>query len=190
MLARQVGERLQAQGFGIDFINVRDLPAEDLLLARVDSPPIKDAIARVEAADALVVATPIYKAAYSGALKTFLDLLPQFALAGKTVFPMATGGTIAHVLAIDYALRPVLASLAARHVVNGYFFLDKQLERLEPTGLRIDPQAEERFAPLLEEFVASVRAQPGRRPIIPQVAAQPPSREEQKRPGSSSNDGA
>src|SRR5256885_12419558 len=41
----------------------------------------------------VVVATPIYKASYSGVLKSFLDLLPQFGLAGKVVLPLATGGT-------------------------------------------------------------------------------------------------
>ncbi|WP_372430482.1 NAD(P)H-dependent oxidoreductase [Janibacter melonis] len=45
-------------------------------------------------------------------LKTFLDLLPQDALRGKVVLPVATGGSPAHVLSVDYALRPVLASLA------------------------------------------------------------------------------
>jgi FMN reductase len=160
LLAKEVGRRLAAESFEIDFINVRELPAEDLLYARVESPAIKDAIARVEAAQAIVVATPIYKAAYAGALKVFLDLLPQFALTGKTVLPVATGGTIAHVLAIDYGLRPVLASLAARHIVNGYFFLDKQLEKIDG-GIRIDPQAEEKFRPVLADFIASVRAQPG-----------------------------
>jgi FMN reductase len=167
LLAKEVGRRLTDEGFSVDLINVRELPAEDLLYARVDNPAIKDAMARVEAAQAVVVATPIYKAAYAGALKVFLDLLPQFGLMGKTVLPIASGGTIAHVLAIDYALRPVLASLAARHIVNGYFFLDKQLEKVEPAGIRIDPAAEEKFRPVLADFVASVRAQPGIRAASP-----------------------
>ena len=158
LLAKQVAARLGAEGFDIDLLNVRDLPAEDLLSARADAPLIKEAVARLAAADAVVVASPIYKAAYSGVLKTFLDLLPQFALAGKTVLPLATGGTVAHVLAIDYAFRPVLAALGARQIANGYFFLDKQLEKVEPDGLRIDAQVEQKFAPVLAEFIASVRA--------------------------------
>jgi len=104
------------------------------------------------------VASPIYKAAPAGVLKAFLDLLPQFALTGKIVLPLATGGSLAHVMALDYALRPVLTALNARHVTQGWFFLDKQLEKVEPGGLRIDPQAEERFAPVLRDFVDSVRA--------------------------------
>ncbi|HEY0709250.1 MAG TPA: NADPH-dependent FMN reductase, partial [Polyangia bacterium] len=116
LLAQHVNTRLLAQGFGVELINVRDLPAEDLLHGRASAPLIAEAAQIVERADALVIATPVYKSAYSGVLKTFLDLLPQFALAGKVVFPIATGGTIAHVLSIDYALRPVLHSMGASHV--------------------------------------------------------------------------
>ena len=159
LLAQQVNARLAAEGFEVGLINVRDLPAEELISAQVDSPRLREAVGLVERAQALVVATPVYKAAYAGVLKTFLDLLPQFALGGKTVLPLATGGSPAHVLSIDYALRPVLAALNARHVTNGYFFLDKQLEKTEGGQLRIDPQAQERFEPLLRDFVTSVRLQ-------------------------------
>ncbi len=62
---------------------------------------------------AVVVATPIYKAAYTGGLKALFDILPQSALRGKTVLPLATGGSPAHLLAIDYALKPVLSALGA-----------------------------------------------------------------------------
>jgi FMN reductase len=53
--------------------------------------------------------------------------MPQYALTGKTVLPLATGGSTAHVLAIDYALRPVLTSMGAAHVVQGRFVLDKDI---------------------------------------------------------------
>jgi FMN reductase len=162
LLAREVERRLVSEGFTTHFINVRDLPAEDLLAARTDGDEIRRAVALVAGAQAIVVSTPVYKSAYAGVLKTFLDLLPQFAFAKKTVLPLASGGTLAHVLSIDYALRPVLAALGARHVVNGYFFLDKQLDKLPladgSIGLRIDPAADEKFAPVFAEFVASVRA--------------------------------
>jgi FMN reductase len=38
------------------------------------------------------------------------------------------------VLAIDYALRPVLSSLGAQHIVPGWFVLDRHIE-LPPDGL-------------------------------------------------------
>jgi FMN reductase len=158
LLIRDVAARLARTGFEVEVLNVRDLPAADLIGGQADTPEIKRALALIERADGIVVATPIYKAAYAGTLKVFLDLLPQYALAGKIVLPLATGGTIAHVLAIDYALRPVLASLGARHVLNGLFLLDKQVERREPEGVRIDDQVEARLGALVDEFAAAVRA--------------------------------
>lgn len=157
LLCRHVAARLAAEGFEVEMIDIRTLPAADLVAGNMEAPRIREAAGLVERAQGLVIATPVYKAAYSGVLKTFLDLLPQFALAGKTVMPLATGGSLAHVLSIDYALRPVLASMGARHVVNGFFFIDKQLERVDPDGLRIETQAEERFEPLLKDFILSLR---------------------------------
>jgi FMN reductase len=157
MLAKYVNERLRGDGFDVELIDVRALPAEDLLAGRADAPVIREAVALLERAQGVVVATPVYKAAYSGVLKTFLDLLPQFGLQGKSVLPIATGGSLAHVLSIDYALRPVLASLAAGHVTNGYFFLDKQLERLDGDQLRIEAQAGLRFDPIYRDFTISVQ---------------------------------
>src|SRR5687767_11924237 len=77
-LAGLVSARLKTLGYTIHEINVRDLPAEGLLHARFDDPKIKEAVGKVESSHGLVVATPVYKAAYSGVLKSFLDLLPQF----------------------------------------------------------------------------------------------------------------
>ncbi|WP_144126350.1 NADPH-dependent FMN reductase [Catellatospora sichuanensis] len=109
----------------IDTIAVRDLPADVLLGCDPSHPVILDIAERLRAADGVIVATPVYKAAYSGILKALLDLLPQYALQGKTVLPLATGGTVAHVLAIDYALRPVLTTMGATHVLPGYFVHDQ-----------------------------------------------------------------
>ncbi|HEX3480217.1 MAG TPA: NADPH-dependent FMN reductase [Kofleriaceae bacterium] len=154
-LALHVADQLRARGFELASINVRDLPARELLTAQVADPGIAAAIHHVERADAVVVATPIYKAAYSGALKVFLDLLPQFALAGKVVLPLATGGTLAHVLALDYGLRPVLVALGAQHIVNGLFILDKMLTLTE-SGLALDADIAPRLGAILDDFVASI----------------------------------
>ena len=87
---------------------------------------------QVAKARVLVVATPVYKAAYSGVLKVFLDLLPQTALKGKTVlpWPRAAARTM---LALDYALRPVLQSLGAKHILPGIYATDSQVT-LSPEG--------------------------------------------------------
>lgn len=154
-LALHVADQLRARGFELESINVRDLPARELLTGQAADPVIATAIRHIERADAVVVATPIYKAAYSGALKTFLDLLPQFALAGKVVLPLATGGTLAHVLALDYGLRPVLVALGAQHIVNGLFILDKTLT-LSDHGLALDADIAQRLAAIVDDFVTSI----------------------------------
>ncbi|MBC7995572.1 MAG: NADPH-dependent FMN reductase [Rhizobacter sp.] len=126
-------------------VALRDLPAQALLQADVSHADLQAALARVRDADAVVIATPIYKAAYSGLLKTFLDLLPQDCLAGKAVLPLATGGSIAHLLAIDYALKPVLHALGARHIADAVFVADPQA-RLQAGGhYEFDPAVIERL---------------------------------------------
>ena len=133
---------------------VRDLPALPLLLAQGESEAIQQAIQRLLNADVVLVSTPIYKAAYSGLLKVFLDLLPPDALRGKTVVPLATGGSPAHFLALDYALKPVLSALGARLILDGVFGTDDQFTRLPGGGYGLDETLSKRLdralAPLLQ----------------------------------------
>ncbi|QPF76294.1 NADPH-dependent FMN reductase [Roseateles sp. DAIF2] len=123
------GERLKHLGLATRTLSLRELPAEALLQARADAPGLREALQQVREARVVVLATPIYKAAYSGLLKVFLDLLPQDGFKGKLVWPLATAGSPAHLLAIDYALRPVIAALGAREVVDPVFAADTQLPR-------------------------------------------------------------
>lgn len=121
------GQALRDAGFALERLPLRDLPPHALLHARPDEPAVRRALERLAAADVVVLATPLYKAAYSGLLKCFLDLLPRDALAGKWVWPLATGGSAAHLLAIDHALRPVLDSLGARRLLRTVFASDAQV---------------------------------------------------------------
>jgi FMN reductase len=156
-LAALVGQRLAALGVDSTLLDVRALPAQDLLSARADAPPIAAALERLASARGVVIATPVYKAAYSGVLKTFLDLLPQFGLRDKVVLPLATGGTVAHVLAIDYALRPVLSSLDPLHVVPGLFVLDKQLVVQGDGNLELDAELSAKLDVTVRAFVIGLR---------------------------------
>ena len=115
---------------------------------------IAEAIAAVADADAIVVATPVYQAAYSGLLKVFLDLLPQFAFRGKAVLPIVTGGSPAHVLAVDYALRPVLANLGAAHIGQGWFVPSSHIRQWPDGGVLIDPASLAPIAQVTDEFLA------------------------------------
>ncbi|MEV6654486.1 NADPH-dependent FMN reductase [Streptomyces sp. NPDC051219] len=156
LLVEHAVQRLSVTGFDADHLKVRELPAAELLAGHSDTPALRAATAAVAAADALIVATPVFKASYTGLLKAFLDLLPQSGLAGKTVLPLVTGGSPAHVLTIDYALRPVLSALGARHVVAGSFLLDSHVERLPGGGAQLRPEAELRLFDVVDEFIQAL----------------------------------
>lgn len=160
-LLDSVSLRLALRGeLKVERLNIRELPAEALLLAQWEHPAIVQALAQVQRARAIVVATPVYKAAYSGVLKVFLDLLPQTALKEKTVLPLATGGSPHHMLALDYALRPVLHSLSARHILPGVYATDAQIPR-STEGI-YTPAAE--ISARLDEAVATLLAEGFRMP--------------------------
>ena len=136
-----IAGRLRRAGHVVVPIVLRDLPAGPLLSGDAHDPQVAHAVAALEAADAVVVSTPVYKAAYGGLLKTFLDLLPQYALRGKVVLPVATGGTPSHVLVVDYALRPVLASLAPSSITPGWFVLADHVRLLDDGEAQLDEAA-------------------------------------------------
>ncbi|MER5527635.1 NADPH-dependent FMN reductase [Streptomyces sp. NPDC002677] len=161
-LLRHLDQRLTAHGHEVIPLDIRTVPAEALLGADFRHPAIVEASELFARADGVVVATPVYKASYSGVLKALLDLLPQYALTGKTVLPLATGGSTAHVLAIDYALRPVLSSMGAAHIVQGWFTLDKDITVREDGTLALAPAVTEALHPIVDQFSAAL----GRRPVL------------------------
>ncbi len=63
--------------------HLQNFAPEDLLYARFDNPALQTLNEQLAGADGLIIATPVYKASFSGALKTLLDLLPERALEGK-----------------------------------------------------------------------------------------------------------
>lgn len=70
-------------------------------------------IAAVEAARALIVATPVYRGSMTGSLKNLLDLTPLPALRGKVVGLVAMGASDHHYLGAERHLRDVLAFFGA-----------------------------------------------------------------------------
>lgn len=148
--------RLADAGHEVDALSVRDLPPEALLGEDPAHPAIVAVAQALTAADGVLVATPVYKASYSGALKALLDLLPQYALTGKVVLPLATGGTLAHVLAIDYAMRPVLNAMGAAHIVPGYFLLDQLILTGADGITRVDASAVPALHAVVDTFARAL----------------------------------
>jgi len=153
-LLEHVHSRLYPIASSSQVVAVRALPSDALVLGHAANPAIRHALLAVADADVVIIATPIYKASYSGVLKAFLDLLPADALRGKTVLPLATGGSVSHLLALEYALKPVLAALGARDILDAVFATDAQLQRHDGTGHEPSSEVRERIAlslkPLLD----------------------------------------
>lgn len=84
----------------------------------------------VAACDLLIVASPTYKAAYTGMLKAFLDRYDTGGLAGVAAVPVMTGGSPAHSLAPDMTLRPLLVELGASTPTSSLYFMTSQMPQL------------------------------------------------------------
>ncbi|MFJ5098807.1 MULTISPECIES: NADPH-dependent FMN reductase [unclassified Streptomyces] len=155
-LMRHLDGRLVGQGHSVVPLDVRTLPAEALLGADFDHPAVVRATELFARADGMMIGTPVYKASFSGLLKSLLDLLPQYALAGKTVLPLATGGSTAHVLAIDYALRPVPSSMGAAHIVQGRFVLDRHIGIAPDGSVALEPGTGKSLGLVVDQFSAAL----------------------------------
>lgn len=144
-------QRLESRGVEVIPWNIQNFVPEDLINARFDAPALLAFKEDLASADGLIVATPVYKASFTGALKTLLDLLPERALEHKVVLPLATGGTVAHLLAVDYALKPVLNALKAQEILHGVFADDTQITHYDRQP-ELVPQLTQRLDEALETF--------------------------------------
>jgi len=82
-------------------------------------------------ADLLVVASPTYKATYTGLLKAFLDRLPHLNLRGVVAIPVMTGADLRHSMAPDTHLRALLVELGATVPTHGLYFVIDDMGRFE-----------------------------------------------------------
>jgi FMN reductase len=122
-LRRAVVEALDRSPHDTDLLDLADvdLPFADGTPPSEAGGDTEHVIARVAAADAVLVATPVYRASLTGALKNLLDLVPVPALEGKPVALLAMGTTPHHFLGAERHLRDLLTFFGA-HVtpVAGY----------------------------------------------------------------------
>lgn len=114
--------------------------------------PARAIVDTIIAADALVIASPVFKGSYSGLFKHLFDLLDPTALAGKPVLLAATGGGEKHALVIEHQLRPLFAFFEAQVLATGLYASDRDFDNGRLTGVqalqRLD-RAVAQFAPFL-----------------------------------------
>ena len=104
-----------------------------MLMGELFAFPSEAADAAVELAkssDLLVVASPTYKATYTGLLKAYFDRFGSNALAGVIAVPLMLGGAPIHMLAVDTHLHPLLLEIGASCPTRGLFILESELEQL------------------------------------------------------------
>ena len=110
-------------------------------------PGIASLVDQVGAADLVVVASPTYKAAYTGLLKLFLDRFATDGLSGVAV-PLMLGGGPVHALAPELTLRPVLTEIGGT-TVRGLYVLDSRHD---------DPEAYTAWLDQVRPVVAALTA--------------------------------
>jgi FMN reductase len=99
-------------------------------------------LAAIESADALIVASPVYRASYSGLFKHFFDFVDQDALVDVPVLLAATGGSDRHALVLDTALRPLFSFFQALTLPIGVYASPNDFDDYRVTS----PQLQARIA--------------------------------------------
>jgi FMN reductase len=96
-------------------------------------PAVSEAVEALKAAEVAVVASPTYKATYTGLLKLFLDQVGTGDLAGVVAVPLMLGGGPTHFLAPELLLKPVLVELGATAPTRGLYLVEKSWD--DPAAL-------------------------------------------------------
>ena len=145
-IAQKTIDRLRASG---NTATVRSIDlgpiAVDIAQGLVSGMPnekVREAIAQLAEADAIIAATPVYKAAISGLFKSFADLIDNDLLIAKPVILAATGGSARHAMVVDDHLRPLFAFLRALPVPTSLYAAPEDWGSGD-LGRRIDRAAEE-----------------------------------------------
>lgn len=90
---------------------------------------VADLVEEVGAAELVVVASPTYKATYTGLLKLFLDRFAGGTGLRGVAVPLMLGASPAHSLASELHLRPLLVELGAVVPVPSLYVLDSEHDR-------------------------------------------------------------
>jgi FMN reductase len=150
-------ELLTKQEYQVEHINVRDLPPEDLIYANFKSPAINHALTKVDQAQAVIVISPVYKASYTGVLKTFFDLIPEKGLSEKLILPIVSGGSIAHLLSLEYAFKPLFSILNSEEILTGVYLIDSEFTYKENELTFKDAEIQQRLHSAIESLLTKLK---------------------------------
>ena len=125
LLADRLAASVQAQrdSVVVETVDLREI-AVDIARSMIAGFPVGAADPAVKAvveADAVIAATPVFNASYSGLFKSFFDIIDKNSFAGKPVLIAATGGSPRHSMVLDHAVRPMFSYLRAVVVPTGVY---------------------------------------------------------------------
>jgi FMN reductase len=111
------------------------------------------AVRKVETADLVIAATPVFRGSFTGLFKHFFDFVGQYALADKPVMLVATGGSERHAMVIDQALRPLFGFFQAWTAPMGVYLSAGDFDGTTV----LNPEAYERIEVAVDDVVPVAR---------------------------------
>jgi FMN reductase len=131
LVAQTVADQLAGR-LGIDEpVTALDLAEVASQLFATDAPDADRYRATLAGATIAVVATPVYKASYTGLLKAFLDRVPTGGLRGVVAVPVVVSASPAHSFVAEHLLRPLLVELGAVVPARALAVTEAQLTDLD-----------------------------------------------------------
>lgn len=130
-VATSVADALAGPGSGTGGHLTVDLAQVASELFDAESAAVEGLLDAVAGSDLVVVASPTYKATYTGLLKSFLDRYGNNALAATVCVPVTTGAAPIHALAPEVHLRPLLVELGASVPSRGLYVTEQQFDDLD-----------------------------------------------------------
>jgi len=128
---------------------------------------VEDALLAIESADVLVVASPVYRASFTGLFKHLFDFVDQYALVDKPVILAATGGSERHALIIEHQFRPLFGFFQALTLPLGVYAHDSDFSDYKIAS----PRLRERLDKAVAKAVPLIRGNLAEREAIEQVLA-------------------
>jgi FMN reductase len=95
------------------------------------SPEVNDLLNAVASSHLIIVASPTFKATYTGLLKSFFDRYDSNALAPAVAVGVMTGAAPIHALAPEVHLRPLLVELGAVVPTRSLYVTEQQFGDLD-----------------------------------------------------------
>ncbi|MBT1258475.1 NAD(P)H-dependent oxidoreductase [Rhodococcus erythropolis] len=126
--AEALAMRLAGPSDTVDVIDLAEYTSE---IFAWPSEKMNTLATRVAGSAILIVASPTYKATYTGLLKSFLDRYSASDLANVRAIPVMTGADRGHRMAPDVNLRPLLVELGASVPTESLYIETPKIDTLD-----------------------------------------------------------